>query len=124
MRENMGLYRGKAKNDGEWLCGHYTEYAGVGQIWVATDNGKHNYIVDIDTVGEYTGLNDKNGKRIFEGDIVVDKDTGNIRTVEYHGCRFVFVSLFRHFAHVFYEEDWEIIGNVHDNPELLEGTQK
>ena len=76
--------------------------------------------VDRETVGQYTGLTDRNGKRIFEGDIVRDVDTGNIRTVEYHGNRFVFVSLLRHFFDVIYEEDWEVIGNIHDNPETVE----
>jgi len=85
-----------------------------------------------ETVGQYTGLKDKNGVKIFEGDIVKD-DYGNIGTVTYleHFCnwRIVFHKgrpdlLGKYGCNIF---DWiypdmnlEIIGNIHDNPELLE----
>ena len=124
------LFRGKRKDNGEWVEGSLvakvdplleTSYyfilaQGRGESFVTW------HMVDPATVGQFTGLMDKNGKRIFEGDIVRDVDTGNIRTVEYHGNRFVFVSLLRHFFDVIYEEDWEVIGNIHDNPELVEGV--
>ena len=128
------LFRGKRKDNGEWV---------EGSLLKVTINGKTAYLifgdnfsfdgndvkalshalVDPDTVGQYTGMTDKNGKRMFEGDIVVDEDTGNIRTVEYRRNRFVFVSLLRHFFDVIYEEDWEVIGNIHDNPELIGGAE-
>lgn len=138
------LFRGKAKNDGEWLCGHYTEYAGVGQIWVDTDNGKHNYLVDIDTVGEYTGVPDKNGRNVFENDVfqlddecigvVIFKD-GSFRLQVWGMCGTYTESGYDECGggwgitecepiDWYYIRDMEVIGNVHDNPELLEGTQK
>ena len=120
------LFRGKAKNDGEWLCGHYTEYAGVGQIWVDTDNGKHNYLVDIDTVGEYTGLNDQNGKRIFEGDIMPVWEGGEkyLYKVIYCGDCFMLSMLDSEqgsYPLSVKHSISEVIGNIHDNSELLEG---
>lgn len=116
------LFRGKRKDNGEWVEGYlYITHNGVYEIGCYNTQmniERWTFEVDPATVGQFTGLMDKNGKRIFEGDIVRDVDTGNIRTVEYHRNRFVFVSLLRHFFDVIYEEDWEVIGNIHDNPEL------
>lgn len=115
------------KLPGRWVYGGVLQGSGAHSIIYGGENendpgeGLDKWVVYSDTLGQFTGLLDKNGKRIFEGDIVRDVDTGNIRTVEYHGNRFVFVSLLRHFFDVIYEEDCEVIGNIHDNPELLTG---
>ena len=80
------------------------------------------------TVGQYTGLRDKNGAKIFEGDICRNTRTGEIVSVKWHGtmagyvwskrkengCLFEFGELFRAY------DKYEIIGNIHDNPELME----
>ena len=79
-----------------------------------------------DTVGQYTGLHDKNGKEIYEGDIVVDKEDEVMGEITWNEeeASFYFSILYENGT---YEEeklnDWasvlEVIGNIYDNPELL-----
>lgn len=159
------LFRGKRKDNGEWVYGAYLHKT----LFYGTECDEHyiiehgefdcdnydGYNVVPETVGQYTGLTDKNGKRIFEGDIVkqnysltinarydpdtlgfIDADSieghhiGVVNISSHRGVgmrnptsyddidgtkrktkRFVNLASYR----------CEVIGNIHDNPELLKG---
>lgn len=87
--------------------------------------------VDVETVGQYTGLNDKNGVKIFEGDIVTIENP-NISDDEYGIVKFdndgaMFIVKFDTFTVDFGNNidgnQCEIIGNIFDNSELLKGEE-
>lgn len=138
------LFRGKRCDNSEWVQGYYIRAEhhwhnhGIHKDWItlgASANGGwfalHNkYAVKAETVGQFTGLTDKNGKKIFEGDIIKipdDYDEFGINAGEIYEVYFAFGG-FRlkpkySKAKGFWLEDdetVEIIGNIHDNPELLE----
>lgn len=98
-RESHRIYSGTAESD----CGEFYE------DW---------FEVDPSTVGEYTGLTDKNEKKIFEGDIV--EIDGKRYEVKYMLGQF-FVGINTPIAYKRF--DCEVIGNIYDNPELLQEVQ-
>ena len=141
------LFRGKMDN-GEWVYGSFCMDAleqfnglcGVDGFIRLYDKAKgkmQTYEVDRETVGQYTGLIDKNGKRIFEGDIVAqnwydydeprDDSFGKVVFCEYD-CSFSvmdvnkdgFMPLGRCGS---YHWEVEVIGNIHDNKSLLNNQE-
>lgn len=128
------LFRGKRCDNGKWVYGdlaHFPNKTNIdphehGQPW-------RGYSVDPKTVGQYTGLTDKNGKNIFEGDICKFREWSKgdmcwVGKVHYEYQQFVISgnpnkeceSPFTLVMSRFVPENIEIIGNIHDNPELLE----
>ena len=127
MRENMGIYRGKRKDTGELVEGNYWEFCGDHNI--LTPGNCVGFRVAPATIGQFTGLTDRNGKLIFEGDIVRERLRGPASVVEFcledvASCGFCIPSFV---GSGFKAEGCnlnicEVIGNIYDNPELLEVT--
>lgn len=158
------LFRGKRKDNGEWVEGDYAYSNTEDKHYIICDLEMQSmsyeendlyaiewYEVIPETVGQYTGLSDKSSsnKKIFEGDYWIDKDNENdIMVVEYRDGQFCFVAYgycgaFMPYGYdetggsfgevdcisfsEYYDDETgiiavEIIGNIHDNPELLKGS--
>lgn len=124
-------FRGKRVNDCEWVYGDLLRIHGVPYIYPdPAPNGWNDYEVIPDTVGQFTGLLDKNGKEIYEGDIVAN-DFGNayIVNMAVEWCTDGYWALHEidgddtmHFV-ADYLKEIELIGNIHDNPELMKQNE-
>ena len=145
------LFRGKCTDTGRWYEGQYihlhkTTYCFKEDYDRNPDNDIHQIVfeemmdwglpnrhlrADVlpETVGQYTGLTDKNGKKIFEGDIIKGCEYDDIYFVKYFADdnypAFDVVPEMNTecngLSHLIIVEGIEVIGNIHDNPELLKG---
>ncbi len=124
------LFRGKRLGDGEWVDGSLfiDDKGEKHEILIGYVNYRVSWEVDPETVGQFTGLTDKNGERIFEGDIVRYTEThctGDMICTD--SVSFIdggFYPIPSEFScgdsYYSYElHSFEVIGNIHDNPELL-----
>ena len=121
------LFRGKRLDNGEWYYGSYLFLHISSVNWTGAKMGKPedvhyivndqdiNYAVYPSTVGQYTGLKDKNGKLIFEGDILLFR-AGRTHVVRFEDGAFILEDTA---IPIPFAIKSEIIGNVHDNPELI-----
>jgi uncharacterized phage protein (TIGR01671 family) len=116
------LFRGKRVDSSEWFEGSYwLSRSAVRETTYITDGYGNLFCVIPETVGQYTGLNDKNNVKIFEGDIL--KFRSGIYSVEWDNEHSKFLQRDGQFSrefHIWIEKS-EIVGNIHDNPELLGG---
>lgn len=124
------LFRGKRVDNGEWVEGNYSIDVS-GRVDILPIDNLVFFEVIPETVGQFTGLTDKNGKKIFEGDIVKRFNSRGQEVMRYavkwntDCCMFVLICEYTYLGEydtdftVYYGEDLEVIGNVHDNPELL-----
>lgn len=142
MRENIGIYRGKRTDTGEWKEGylHGVQDRVTGKdLFFIVDESNEYHKIDPETIGEYTGLDDKNGAGIFEGDIVKFKHGDEFdKKIYYRNYAVEFVNTYVtyglrlrngsiHFPFkkaTASQHDVEVFGNVFDSPKLLGGVDK
>ncbi len=127
------LFRGKGKYNGEWVYGVPVQYSdGDWQIQVGHSNARCCVTVVPETIGQYTGLLDKNGTKIFEGDIIKDTTDNELLVVEgstAFGFDFKYATEPDAYVTAFdlgiseddtYLTSCIVVGNIHSNPKLLE----
>ena len=132
-------FRGKRLDNGEWVYGSLLLWSDGDATILQNNDGNNNAVwkreVDPSTVGQYTGLKDKNGKEIYEGDIMFLSDRGSHKEeviVEHGLYGWTFYNpktdtFYSDGSHTYYAvENYRFmfgtgvcIGNIHDNPELL-----
>lgn len=111
------LFKGKRVDNGEWTEGYFFKtWDKVFLLWGMTGDCPNMEEVVPETVGQFTGLTDKNGKKIFEGDIV-ESPNGTQGFIEWQNAECAFL--------VNIGDDWqtmddcpyEVVGNIYDNKE-------
>lgn len=133
------LFRGKSIITNEWVYGgivHQTDFYGdiVDRYYIIDGTDTRDYDIGYseqvipETVGQYTGLTDKNGVKIFEGDAIrTDKfhNLSKIYFVKYDKDFAAFIGTSKYSFTTFDcdGDHFEVVGNIHDNPELLEVTE-
>lgn len=129
IKQNKGVTTEKPIKENMWVYGNLTVGKIEGYKADMISNKKEIYYINSNTVGQFTGLTDKNGTKIFEGDILQGTITSawNKKPIKckvvYKRDSFVSEETIRGVRvcdhKVCFAKDIEVIGNIHDNPELL-----
>ncbi len=122
------LFRGKT-DTGKWVYGDLSQHK-TGKKFIKCGSAISSFEVIPETIGQFTGLTDKNGKKIFEDDVVkVTDDNGETNlcscgigcVIFYYGSWYIDEEVndgLYDVSNIYY---LDVIGNIHDNPELLSG---
>lgn len=112
------LFRGKSKsiNKGEWIYGSFVEDTDLNACCIR-DKSLVYELVDRETVGQFTGLCDKNGKKIFEGDIV-ESPNGTQGFIEWQNAECAFLVNIGDDWQTMNDCPYEVVGNIYDNKEV------
>ena len=110
----------------KWVYGSFVSDELILSPYKERNENRHFwYMVDPDTVGQFTGLCDANGREIYEGDIIQSEIAEYLAVVEFRKGAFVAVTgpveSYQALSGVLCLKGLRVIGNVHDSPELLEG---
>lgn len=128
MEKREILFRGWNKKNKKWLYGYYL--VNRGEHFISPDEfvnplaSYEDYVIDADTVGQYTGLKDAKGVKIFEGDVIVDESYPYI--IQYHEEYSQFVAVPKPDVTIAFYQQWVnerglvVIGNVYEDKELIE----
>lgn len=120
MEKNMReiKFRGKSVHTGIWHYGDLLQLPN--NVCLIQEIGTAGILTDPDTVGQFTGLHDKNGKEIYEGDIL-KVDFLNYTTEVYYNKDAFMTKTTGTISHYISEvcNDCKVIGNIHSNPELI-----
>lgn len=129
MKRREILFRGWNKKNKKWIYGYYL--VNRGEHFIAPDEfvnplaSYEDYVVDADTVGQYTGLKDANGKRIFEGDIIESNGCKHLILYNEGEARFIAAVKGTSYVTCGINQQWidefkkVVVGNVHENQELI-----
>ncbi len=124
------LFRGKRVDNGEWVQGAYSHHTSLNRGFIVNVGVDHispiawTCEVDPETIGQYTGLTDKNGTKVFENDIVMFGFSPCVVKYDLPNGRYMFYEKGVYLKNGFNVDTMktkEIIGNTIDNPELLKG---
>lgn len=126
-------FRGKRWDNSEWVYGNlkrvdrtlFSQPPTPIYLIVPFEPSERNFRVEDSTVGQYTGLKDTNGVEIYEGDIChcPDGEYSGVVRISPYGALLVFCDGGDEHLAEYCPDDICVIGNIHDNPELLEGGE-
>lgn len=117
-------FRGYNRKNGQWLTGFYLQNRGAHFVCpdeFADGKSLDDYEVASGTVGQFTGLHDKNGREIYEGDIITHGSKTITYTVVWNdtGLRAKQNNSSSYAGLTYWQGCTEVLGNIHDNPELI-----